>query len=535
MQAREGADVVRFDVGKHPDPQLVAAELAVGLGVHHPVGPQRFARSRPRRRRRSRWWPPPGERVAGVGDERHRVRRRLRPGVDPPGRVGGAGGGEGQPALVVQPVQLVVQQEERGDRGGVQGLVLPGVGHRDGQAQGVRDPAVRGREPLRPFQARRGTAGPATARRRSRGSSAARSSTRRSGRRRPRPRRPPTCRRRPSMRPRRRRRSAAPGPGRRSRSRCAPRRRRPRRPRRPGSTADPAGGRDHVRGVQMGGRRGGRRELGRELPEAGVRAAALDQRDTPRGPRTASTRRCPAPPRTPRAGRTAPRVPREPRRPGPSPEPGGARSRAVATRRGTSAATASGRILAGPQPNRPSLGSRSAGISRMVTPTDSSIRTPTARLRSCLTCPANASTTTASTCSKSAAPADPYALFDSWLSDAFAAKERGVLPEPTAMVVATSIGDRPSARTVLLKGFDADRLRLLHQLRLAQGQTSWRAIRTRRCTSAGIRCSGRFGSRGRSGGLPGMRRRPTSRPGRADRSWALGRPPSPAWWPRSRP
>ncbi len=52
------------------------------------------------------------------------------------------------------------------------------------------------------------------------------------------------------------------------------------------------------------------------------------------------------------------------------------------------------------------------------------------------------------------APADPYALFDSWLSDAFAAKERGVLPEPTAMVVATSIGDRPSARTVLLKGFD---------------------------------------------------------------------------------
>ncbi|HEY5848139.1 MAG TPA: pyridoxamine 5'-phosphate oxidase, partial [Microlunatus sp.] len=52
------------------------------------------------------------------------------------------------------------------------------------------------------------------------------------------------------------------------------------------------------------------------------------------------------------------------------------------------------------------------------------------------------------------APADPYALFDSWWNDAFAATERGVLPEPTAMVVATSIGDRPSARTVLLKGFD---------------------------------------------------------------------------------
>ncbi len=48
-------------------------------------------------------------------------------------------------------------------------------------------------------------------------------------------------------------------------------------------------------------------------------------------------------------------------------------------------------------------------------------------------------------------PAEPFALFDTWLSEAFAAKERGVLPEPTAMVVATSAADRPSARTVLLK------------------------------------------------------------------------------------
>lgn len=50
-----------------------------------------------------------------------------------------------------------------------------------------------------------------------------------------------------------------------------------------------------------------------------------------------------------------------------------------------------------------------------------------------------------------AAPGDPYALFDRWLADAFAARERGVLPEPTAMVVATCEGGRPSARTVLLK------------------------------------------------------------------------------------
>ena len=56
---------------------------------------------------------------------------------------------------------------------------------------------------------------------------------------------------------------------------------------------------------------------------------------------------------------------------------------------------------------------------------------------------------------ESDAPADPYALFGRWLDDAFAAKGRGVLPEPTAMVVATSDAGRPSARTVLLKAADA--------------------------------------------------------------------------------
>jgi pyridoxamine 5'-phosphate oxidase len=52
---------------------------------------------------------------------------------------------------------------------------------------------------------------------------------------------------------------------------------------------------------------------------------------------------------------------------------------------------------------------------------------------------------------ESNAPADPFVLFDTWLRDAFLAKERGLLPEPTAMVVATSVADQPSARTVLLK------------------------------------------------------------------------------------
>jgi pyridoxamine 5'-phosphate oxidase len=52
---------------------------------------------------------------------------------------------------------------------------------------------------------------------------------------------------------------------------------------------------------------------------------------------------------------------------------------------------------------------------------------------------------------ESAVPAEPYALFDRWLAAAFQAKADGLLPEPTAMVVATSAEGRPSARTVLLK------------------------------------------------------------------------------------
>lgn len=57
---------------------------------------------------------------------------------------------------------------------------------------------------------------------------------------------------------------------------------------------------------------------------------------------------------------------------------------------------------------------------------------------------------------ESATPADPYQLFDRWLSDAFQAKENGVLPEPTAMVVGTVADGRPRSRTLLLKQVDAE-------------------------------------------------------------------------------
>lgn len=53
------------------------------------------------------------------------------------------------------------------------------------------------------------------------------------------------------------------------------------------------------------------------------------------------------------------------------------------------------------------------------------------------------------------APAEPLALFQRWLADAFAARDSGTLPEPTAMVLATVADGQPSARTVLLKDVSA--------------------------------------------------------------------------------
>ena len=57
---------------------------------------------------------------------------------------------------------------------------------------------------------------------------------------------------------------------------------------------------------------------------------------------------------------------------------------------------------------------------------------------------------------ESAAPDEPYVLFRTWLAEAFAARDRGELAEPTAMVVATCAGGRPRSRTVLLKELTAE-------------------------------------------------------------------------------
>src|SRR5471030_795544 len=60
---------------------------------------------------------------------------------------------------------------------------------------------------------------------------------------------------------------------------------------------------------------------------------------------------------------------------------------------------------------------------------------------------------TAASLSETTINANPIKQFDTWFNEAIEAK----LPEPNAMTLATATHDgRPSARIVLLKGFDAD-------------------------------------------------------------------------------
>ena len=56
---------------------------------------------------------------------------------------------------------------------------------------------------------------------------------------------------------------------------------------------------------------------------------------------------------------------------------------------------------------------------------------------------------------ETAVPDQPVTLFETWLAAALLARDQGQLAEPTAMVLATCDGGRPSARTVLLKSVSA--------------------------------------------------------------------------------
>ena len=83
-----------------------------------------------------------------VGHERRGVGRRLGPAVDRVGRPIAAAGRPREAALLVDPLDLLVGEEDRGQRRGVVGLVLAAVLERDAEVEGRGHPAVRRRDPL---------------------------------------------------------------------------------------------------------------------------------------------------------------------------------------------------------------------------------------------------------------------------------------------------------------------------------------------------------------------------------------------------
>ena len=177
----QGADVVGVDGREHADPQLVAAELAVGLDVDDAVAraaPWRSPRRRPSRRSRS--VPTTSDRWPG----RSRTGSRTR--TSPPSRRAGpttrgcASTAPDRPPSECSQPDLVGQQEQRGDGRGVVGLVLRRVVDGDREVEEAGDPAARRLDLGDPGERRGGTSARATGRRRRRRTSAARSSRRRS-------------------------------------------------------------------------------------------------------------------------------------------------------------------------------------------------------------------------------------------------------------------------------------------------------------------------------------------------------------------
>ena len=115
--------------GNMRDAQLVATELAVRLGVDDAVGAQRRARSRRRRPSSSK------SMVRGHVAALRRAWRRTasrtcsprpsRRGSRPSGRSGRRD--HSRPPLLEHPLDLVLEEEQRGERGRVVGLVEAGV------------------------------------------------------------------------------------------------------------------------------------------------------------------------------------------------------------------------------------------------------------------------------------------------------------------------------------------------------------------------------------------------------------------------
>ncbi len=145
---REGLDVGRVDGREHADAQLVAAELAVAVGVDDAVGPQRRAdlggvdrvvevdRADDRRA------------LGRIGDERRGPRPLLGPAVEVVRRRAAALDAPVEPAGSEHPAELGLEHDQRGDGRRVVGLVLPAVGQGDAEVERGRPPAVRGGDAL---------------------------------------------------------------------------------------------------------------------------------------------------------------------------------------------------------------------------------------------------------------------------------------------------------------------------------------------------------------------------------------------------
>ncbi len=90
---------------------------------------------------------------------------------------------------------------------------------------------------------------------------------------------------------------------------------------------------------------------------------------------------------------------------------------------------------------------------------------------------------------------EPFQLFSEWLAEA----ETSEPNDPNAMALATvDESGLPDVRMVLLKGFDADGLRLLHKSREPEGRGSSPGTRRPRFSSIGSRSAARCACAARS-------------------------------------
>ncbi len=144
MQTVERLDVVGLDRREHPDPQLVAAELAVGLDVDDPVGAQGGGQSGGVDRVGEVDRADDQRAFGGVGDERRGDVAALGPAVEVAGGLGGPPHAPLEAAVAEHPLDLVSEQEQGRQGGRVVGLLLARVVQGGLQREEFRLPATLG-------------------------------------------------------------------------------------------------------------------------------------------------------------------------------------------------------------------------------------------------------------------------------------------------------------------------------------------------------------------------------------------------------